>query len=127
MAKRAHRPLAFLHARGCAEGVPEAIAQATKGVQDPRFFESMIFTGSLAVIIDGLNEVPAEVTGKVLEFLKRNARDGNILVSTQPLEWGDKDGPPVPGALILELLPLDRIRMESFLLSRPVGCDPQRR
>ena len=87
----------------------------------------MIFTGSLAVIIDGLNEVPAEVTGKVLEFLKRNARDGNILVSTQPLEWGDKDGPPVPGARILELLPLDRIRMESFLLSRPVGCDPQRR
>ena len=39
MAKRSRRPLAFLHARGCAEGVPEAIAQATKGVQDPRFFE----------------------------------------------------------------------------------------
>jgi HEAT repeat protein len=127
MAKRSRRPLAFLHARGCAEGVPEAIAQATKGVQDSRFFESMIFTGSLAVIIDGLNEVSAEARGKILEFFKRNARDGNILVSTQPLEWGDKDGPPVPGARILELLPLNRVRMESFLLSRPVGSDPKRR
>jgi hypothetical protein len=61
-----------------------------------------------------------------LEFFKRNARDGNILVSTQPLEWGDKDGPPVPGARILGLLPLDRVRMENFLLSRPVGSDPRR-
>ncbi|HEX3415354.1 MAG TPA: ATP-binding protein, partial [Stellaceae bacterium] len=127
IAKRSHRPLAFLHAQGCADGVPEAIAQATKGVQDPRFFESMIFTGSLAVIIDGLNEVSAEARGKILEFFKRNTRDGNILVSTQPLEWGDKDGPPVPGARILELLPLDRVRMESFLLSRPVGSDPKRK
>jgi hypothetical protein len=50
----------------------------------------MIFTGSLAVIIDGLNEVSAEARGKILEFFKRNARDGNILVSTQPLEWGDR-------------------------------------
>ena len=127
MAKRSRRPLAFLHARGCADGVPEAVAQATKGVQDPRFFESMIFTGSLAVIIDGLNEVSAEARGKILEFFKRNAKDGNILVSTQPLEWGDKDGPPVPGARILELLPLDRVGMGSFLLSRPVGMDPKRK
>ena len=87
----------------------------------------MIFTDSLAVIIDGLNEVSAEARGKILEFFKRNARDGNILVSTQPLEWGDRDGPPVPGARRLELLPLDRVGMGSFLLSRPVGRDPKRK
>ena len=61
MAKLSRHPLAFLHARACVGGVPEAVARATKSVQDPRFFESMIFTGSLAVIIDGLNEVSAEV------------------------------------------------------------------
>jgi hypothetical protein len=127
LAKRARRPLAFLHARACADGVPEAVVQTTKGVQDARFFESMIYTGSLGVIIDGLNEVSAEARGKILEFVKRNARDGDILVSTQPLEWGDKDGPPVPGARILELQPLDRDGMESFLLSRPVGSDPERK
>jgi len=71
--------------------------------------------------------VSAEARGKILEFFKRNARDGNILVSTQPLEWGDKDGPPVPGARILELLLLDRVGMGSFLLSRPVGRDPERK
>ena len=127
VAKRSRRPLAFLYARACIDGVLEAIAQATEGVQDPRFFESMIYTGSLDLIIDGLNEVSAEARGKILEFVKRNARDGNIVVSTQPLEWGDKDGPPVPGARILELLPLDRTAMDSFLLSRPVGAEPKRK
>ncbi len=127
VAKRSYRPLVFLYARACVDGVPEAIVQATRGVQDPRFFEAMIYTGSLAVIIDGLNEVSAEARGKILEFVKRNARDGNILVSTQPLEWGDKDGPPVPGARILELQPLARGAMEDFLLSRPAGARAERK
>ena len=127
VAKRSRRPLAFLYARACIDGVLEAIAQATEGVQDPRFFESMIYTSSLDLIIDGLNEVSAEARGKILEFVKRNARDGNIVVSTQPLEWGDKDGPPMPGARILELLLLDRTAMDSFLLSRPVGAEPKRK
>jgi hypothetical protein len=127
LAKRSRHALAFLHARACVDGVPEAVAQTTKGVQDARFFESMIYTGSLALIVDGLNEVSAEARGKILEFLKRNARDGNTLVATQPLEWGDKDGPAVAGARILELQPLDRAGMERFLLSRPVGLDPTRK
>jgi len=87
----------------------------------------MIYTGSLDVIIDGLNEVSAEARGKILEFVKRNVRDGNIVVSTQPLEWGDKDGPPISGARMLELQPLDRAAIESFLLSRPTGLDPKRK
>jgi hypothetical protein len=42
VAKRSRRPLAFLYARACIDGVLEAIAQATEGVQDPRLFESMM-------------------------------------------------------------------------------------
>src|SRR6266498_4555479 len=43
---------------------------------------------------------------------------GDVLISTQPIEWQ-----PPPGARILDLIPLERSEAEHFLLSRPVGSD----
>lgn len=78
---------------------------------------SMVYAGTLIVIVDGLNEVSADTREKIGAFA-RDTSKGNVLISTQPIEWN-----PPAGARILDLLPLDRLQAERFLLSRPVGHD----
>ena len=114
------RPVAFLAARDCADGVDVAIARLIRGIQETPFVRSMVYTGALTVIVDGLNEVSAGTREKISAFA-RDMSKGNVLIATQPIEWV-----PPPGARIIDLLPLSREEAERFLLSRPVGDAAQK-
>ena len=111
------RPVAFLAARDCADGVDVAIARLIRGIQETPFVRSMVYAGALIVIVDGLNEVSADTREKIGAFA-RDMSKGNVLIATQPIEWV-----PPPGARIIDLLPLSREEAERFLLSRPAGVN----
>jgi hypothetical protein len=117
LAAQVNRPVAFLSARECADGVDVAIARLVRDVQETGFVRSMVHTGSLVVIIDGLNEVSAETREKVGTFA-RDMSKGDVVMATQPIEWK-----PPQHAHVLDLLPLDRDEAEQFLASRPIGKD----
>jgi hypothetical protein len=117
LALSAERPVAFLHAADCSEGVDVAIARMIQQVQEVGFIRSMVHTRAMMVIVDGLNEVSADTREKVSAFA-RDMSKGDVFIGTQPIEWVT----PM-GARIVELLPLDRAETESFLLTRPVGHD----
>ncbi len=97
LAANAAKPVAFLPARDCRDGVAEAIAHIIKDVQERDFVRSLVYAGALLVIIDGLNEVSADTREKIRSFAAEMTK-------------GE--------------LPLDRPEAERFLLSRPVGADP---
>ena len=86
LAKRSPRNIAFFNARHCDKGVMEAIVRRAKGVQGTDFFRSLIYTRDLAVIIDGLNEVSAEVRAMIVEFANDFPK-ADILMATQPIEF----------------------------------------
>jgi len=115
------RPVAFLPARDCAAGVDVAIARLIRDVQEASFVRSMVYTRTLMVIVDGLNEVSADTREKIGSFA-RDMSKGDVLVGTQPIEWQ-----PPPNARVLDLIPLDRAEAERFLLSRPVGSDEKQK
>jgi HEAT repeat protein len=117
LATRSTGPVAFLTARDCADGVDVAIARLIHDVQETGFVRSMVYAGTLTVIVDGLNEVSADIRAKIGAFV-RDMSKGDVLVGTQPIEWKEP-----PGATIVDLLPLSREEAERFLLSRPVGTD----
>ena len=121
LAARSTRPVAFLAARDCAGGVDVAIARLIRDVQDIGFVRSMVHAGALSVIVDGLNEVSADTREKISGFAKDMSR-GDVFIGTQPIEWT-----PPPSALVVDLLPLERVEAERFLLSRPVRADCQQR
>jgi hypothetical protein len=104
-------------ARDCTAGVDTAIARLIHDVQEAGFVRSMVHAGRLMVIVDGLNEVAADTREKIASFAREMSK-GDVLISTQPIEW---QAPP--GARILDLIPLDRVESERFLLSRPIGSD----
>ena len=116
-AAHAARPVAFLGARECAEGVDVAVARKIHDIQEAGFVRSLVHTGSLTVIVDGLNEVSAATREKIAGFAATMSK-GDVLIGTQPIEWD-----PPPGARTLDLLPLSREQAREFLLSRPVGAD----
>jgi len=110
--------LAFLNARSCDKGVEEALVQKVQEVQDLDFFRSLIYTRDLAVIIDGLNEVSAEVRATIIDFANRFS-GADLLIATQPIESVGTDRSPLTKARTYELLPLGRDDIEAFLKSRP--------
>ena len=112
------KPVAFLPARDCREGVDAAIARIIRGVQEKEFVRSLIYAGALRVIVDGLNEVSADTREQIRSFAFMMAK-GNVMIGTQPIEWKLPEN-----ARVLDLLPLDRSEAERFLLSRPVGSNP---
>ena len=117
MAANAVRPVAFLHARDCADGVDAAISRIIHGVQEIGFVRSLVHTRALIVFVDGLNEVTADTREKVGAFA-RDMSKGDVIVATQPIEWR-----PPPICRIVDLLPLSRGEAEQFIVSRPVGVD----
>jgi HEAT repeat protein len=117
IAAKATRPVAFLHARDCAEGVDVAISRIIHGVQEAGFVRSLVHTRALQVIVDGLNEVEADTREKIRTFA-RDMSKGDVIVATQPIEWR-----PPANSREVELLPLDRAEATAFLMSRPVGAD----
>jgi hypothetical protein len=111
------RPVAFLHARDCAEGVDVAISRIIHDVQEIGFVRSLVHTRALMVIVDGLNEVSADTREKIGAFA-RDMSKGDVIVGMQPIEWR-----PPPNSRIVDLMPLRRDEAEAFMRSRPVGAD----
>ena len=121
LAAKTVRPVAFLHARDCAEDVDAAISRIIHNVQEIGFVRSLVHTRALMVIIDGLNEVSADTREKIGTFA-RDMSKGDVIVGTQPIEWR-----PPPSSRIVDLMPLSRSEAEGFMRSRPVGADETQR
>lgn len=113
LVKRARRVVVYLPARKCVGGVLEAIQAKLHGpAQDPAFLRNLIYSGALDICIDGLNEVSADARAKITGFVESYFK-GNILMSTQPLEWTP---PATAKSYVLE--PLTESQIETFLLTR---------
>ncbi|WP_204138693.1 HEAT repeat domain-containing protein [Halomicronema sp. CCY15110] len=110
---RPPRTMVFLPADRCADGVSEAIQVKLHGLaKDPHFLRDLIYSGAIDICIDGLNEVTADTRAKITEFVERYFK-GNIIMTTQPLEWR-----PPATATTYKLNPLRRDKIQAFLVSR---------
>lgn len=113
LAQQSQRILVYLRADRCTQGVTEAIQKKLHGqTQDPDFLRNLIYSGVIDICIDGLNEVTADTRAKITEFVECYFK-GNIIMTTQPLEWR----PPATASFYL-LQPLEDSQIEEFLLSR---------
>ncbi|MBW4542195.1 MAG: hypothetical protein KME43_24115 [Myxacorys chilensis ATA2-1-KO14] len=73
--------------------------------------------GGIDICIDGLNEVTADTRAKITQFVESYFK-GNIIMTTQPLEW------MLPStAKVYQLQPLRNDQIETFLLSRKNSID----
>ena len=91
----------------------EAIQAKLQGpARDPEFLRNLIYSGAVNIVIDGLNEVSADIRAKITEFVESYFQ-GNIIMASQPLEWI-----PPATARIYHLQPLSRDQIERFLLTR---------
>jgi HEAT repeat protein len=114
LCQQVERVVVYLPATKCSEGVIEAIQKKLHGeeIKDPKFLQSLIYSGAIAICIDGLNEVSADTRAKIVEFTE-NYFKGDIILATQPMEWT-----PPATAKRLVMQPLARTHIQSFLLSR---------
>lgn len=103
----------FLPASKCESGVIESIEAMLQGIpRDTGFLRSLIYSGTMDVIIDGLNEVGPNTVANVRSFLSSNTA-GNIIVATQPIDW------KIPsGVTHLVIQPLSPASIRAFLRSR---------
>ncbi|OKH52190.1 hypothetical protein NIES2130_32545 [Scytonema sp. HK-05] len=113
LVKTSQRIVAFLPAQKCDNGIIDAIYAKLQGqVQDAKFLRNLIYYGAIDICIDGLNEVTADTRAKVSQFAESYFR-GNIIMTTQPLDWI-----PPSTAKKYELQPLEREQIQEFLLYR---------
>ncbi|MEH1966353.1 HEAT repeat domain-containing protein [Nostoc sp.] len=113
LVKTSGRLVVYLPARKCDKGVIEAIQAKLHGqAQDADFLKNLIYSGALDICIDGLNEVTADTRAKICQFAESYFR-GNIIMTTQPLEWT-----PPSTAKIYKLLSLEEPQIQQFLISR---------
>ncbi|HYX14794.1 MAG TPA: HEAT repeat domain-containing protein [Nostoc sp.] len=111
--KNSQRIVVYLPAQKCHKGVIEAIQDKLHGqAQDAGFLKNLIYSGAIDICIDGLNEVTAETRAKICQFVESYFR-GNIIMTTQPLEWT-----PPSTAKIYKLQPLEQQQIQEFLISR---------
>jgi truncated hemoglobin YjbI len=107
------RIVVYLPAQKCHKGVIEAIQDKLHGqAQDAGFLKNLIYSGAIDICIDGLNEVTADTRAKICQFVESYFR-GNIIMTTQPLEWI-----PPSTAKTYYLQPLEQTQIQEFLLSR---------
>jgi HEAT repeat protein len=119
LVKNTKQPTAYLPAEKCAQGVFELIQLRLKGkAGDESFLKSIIWSGGLRIVVDGLNEVTVETREKILRFLDDFPK-AHILLSTQPMLWKRP-----PKARALKLLTFSDDRILSFLQSRYVVFGP---
>ena len=112
LVKQSPRTVVFLPARKCEQGVIEAIQTKLHGqAQDAGFLKNLIYSGAIDICIDGLNEVTADTRAKISQFVESYFK-GNIILTTQPIEW---IAPTT--AKIYGLQPLQTDQVETFLLS----------
>jgi HEAT repeat protein len=109
----------FLPASDCSIGVVEAIQAKLLGhANDLEFLQTLIYSGAIAIFIDGLNEADSRTLVGIRAFVARNAR-AKIVVASQPIEWSP---PERMVKFSLELLKPEKI--ERFLLvKKPDGED----
>ena len=113
LARSSDRILVYLNASRCTGGVMEAIQAKLHGpAKDPKFLRDLIYSGAIDICIDGLNEVSADTRAKITGFVESYFK-GNIIMTTQPLEWT----PPATAKTYI-LQPLKRSQIEAFLISR---------
>ncbi|MFN6515951.1 MAG: HEAT repeat domain-containing protein [Nostoc sp. CreGUA01] len=111
--QNSQRIVVYLPAQKCHKGVIEAIQDKLHGqAQDAGFLKNLIYSGAIDICIDGLNEVTAETRAKICQFVESYFR-GNIIMTTQPLEWT-----PPSTAKTYYLQPLEQQQIQEFLLSR---------
>ena len=108
------RIVVYLPATKCAEGVIEAIQKKLHGdeIKDPKFLQSLIYSGAIDICIDGLNEVNPDTRAKITQFVESHFK-GNILMTTQPLEWTP---PSTAKTYVIQPLRLEQI--DRYLTSR---------
>jgi HEAT repeat protein len=114
LCQQSKRVIVYLPATKCADGVIEAIQKKLHGeeIKDPKFLQNLIYSGAIAICIDGLNEVSADTRAKIVEFTE-NYFKGDIILATQPMEWT-----PPATAKRYGMQPLKRSHIQAFLLSR---------
>ena len=114
LCQQSQRVVVYLPATKCADGVIEAIQKKLHGeeIKDPKFLQNLIYSGAIAICIDGLNEVSADTRAKIVEFTE-NYFKGDIILATQPMEWT----PPATAKQFV-MQPLARSHIQAFLLSR---------
>jgi len=114
LCQQSQRVVVYLPATKCADGVIEAIQKKLHGeeIKDPKFLQNLIYSGAIAICIDGLNEVSADTRAKIVEFTE-NYFKGDIILATQPMEWT-----PPSTAKRYVMQPLVRSHIQAFLLSR---------
>jgi HEAT repeat protein len=113
LVKNSPRIVVHLPAQKCDQGVIEAIQAKLHGqAQDAEFLKNLIYSGAIDICIDGLNEVTADTRAKIVHFVECYFR-GNIIMTTQPLEWT-----PPSTAKIYTLQPLEPNQIQQFLISR---------
>ncbi|MEH2062939.1 MAG: HEAT repeat domain-containing protein [Nostoc sp.] len=111
--QKSQRIVVYLPAQKCHKGVIEAIQDKLHGqAQDADFLKNLIYSGGIDICIDGLNEVTAETRAKITQFVESYFR-GNIIMTTQPLEWT-----PPSTAKTYYLQPLEQEQIQEFLISR---------
>ncbi|MEH1905169.1 MAG: HEAT repeat domain-containing protein, partial [Nostoc sp.] len=111
--QNSQRIVVYLPAQKCNKGVIEAIQDKLHGqAQDAGFLKNLIYSGAIDICIDGLNEVTAETRAKICQFVESYFR-GNIIMTTQPLEWT-----PPSTAKTYYLQPLEQQQIQEFLISR---------
>lgn len=114
LVQQSKRIVVFLPAQKCDKGVIEAIQAKLHGdeIKDLKFLQNLIYSGAIDICIDGLNEVTADTRAKITQFVESYFK-GNIIMTTQPLEWT-----PPSTAKTYVLQPLKREQIEHFLQSR---------
>ena len=113
LVKTSKRIIVYLPARKCEKGVIKAIQNKLHGqAQDAQFLKNLIYSGAIDICIDGLNEVTADTRAQIRQFVESYFR-GNIIMTTQPLEWE-----PPSTAKTYYLQPLEKSQIQQFLYSR---------
>ena len=113
------RIVVYLPARKCDKGVIAAIQAKLHGqAKDEAFLKNLIYSGAIDICIDGLNEVTADTRAQIRQFVESYFR-GNIIMTTQPLEWE-----PPATATTYYLQPLAKEQIQEFLLSRQGDLSP---
>lgn len=117
--KQSSRISVYLLAKDCEQGVIRAIQSKLYGqAQDADFLRDLIYAGAINIYIDGLNEVTPDTRASIKEFVEKNFQ-GNIILTTQPLEWK-------PPGKVYNLQPLKLDQIGTFLRQhRPENPDQQ--
>ena len=113
LAVKSNQVVVYLPATSCIKGlIPPILHKVPVAANDQTFLKRLVYSGAIDILIDGLNEISAEARSSIKlevdQFLK-----GNILLTTQPMEWE----PPISASKYI-LKPLEEKQIEEFLLSR---------